>query len=98
MKRTYVTIIVSGQRPRKVVLDESCPTFSCYVENEDFAQEQDAGLSEEERKIAVMVRSATALFMSALQTAADLEELDPEAAAELWDAFGLSDPEDQSEE
>ena len=98
MKKTIVKVIVNDQHPRKIELDDQTPTASFYVEHEPFAKKCDAGLSEKERKIAVMMRSACALFDTALQTAIDLEEIDPDAAAELWDAFTLSIPEEQAEE
>lgn len=95
MRETVVKISITGQPPRRITLDDKIPTASFYVEHEPFAREQDAGLSEKERKVAIMKRTASALFMTALQTAADLEEIDPEAAADLWDIFSSAFTEDE---
>ena len=98
IKEEKITLLHDGVVRTENVLNEEVPTAVFYIENTDFAKQKAAGLSKEENYIEAMKRSVVAFFETAFNSLDDLEDLDPEAAAELRELYIADDDEDEPEE
>ena len=89
MKPTVVSIKVNGRPRGRYCLDENTHDLTVYIENEEYARQQADGLTAEENRVQVLMRSILAYSHAISQAIVDLEDLDPDAAAVVRDAFGL---------
>lgn len=98
MKETIVKISVNGRKLPETILDAEIPSTVLYIEADEYAELQAAGLSAEENSIESLCRSAEAFLDAAFQTVKQLQGISPEAAARVLDYFSFFYPEDQAEE
>ena len=89
MKPTIVSIKVNGRPRGRYSLDENTHDMTVYIENEEYARKEAEGLTAEENQAQVLMRSIIAYNHAICQAIIDLEGIDPAAAAEMRDAFGL---------
>ena len=90
MKPTNVTINVNGRPRGRYRLDENSHDLTVYIENEEYARKEAEGLTAEENRALVLVRSILAYNHAIFQAIIDLEDIDPDAAAEVRETLGIA--------
>ncbi len=90
MKPTNVTINVNGRPRGRYRLDENSHDLTVYIENEEYARKEAEGLTAEENRAFVLVRSILAYNHAIFQAIIDLEDIDPDAAAEVRETLGIA--------
>ena len=90
MKPTNVTININGRPRGRYRLDENSHDLTVYIENEEYARKEAEGLTAEENHALVLVRSILAYNHAICQAIIDLEDIDPDAAAEVRETLGIA--------
>ena len=90
MKPTNVTININGRPRGRYRLDENSHDLTVYIENEEYARKEAEGLTAEENRALVLVRSILAYNHAIFQAIIDLEDIDPDAAAEVRETLGIA--------